>query len=86
MELRNLDIHLVFAITLGIDAWWYLSNNNSYLIGKEHPMTWDTYHSKEDMEEYLDYLVNKYPDRISIETIGYSYEGRIMRVAKVNFL
>ena len=49
-------------------------------------MTWDTYHSKEDMEEYLDYLVNKYPDRISIETIGYSYEGRIMRVAKVNFL
>ena len=49
-------------------------------------MTWDTYHSKEDMEEYLDYLVNKYPDRVSIETIGYSYEGRIMRVAKVNCL
>ena len=49
-------------------------------------MTWDTYHSKEDMEEYLDYLVNKYPDRVSIETIGYSYEGRIMRVAKVIFL
>ena len=46
-------------------------------------MTWDTYHSKEDMEEYLDYLVSKYPDRISIETIGYSFEGRIMRVAKV---
>ena len=49
-------------------------------------MTWDTYHSKEDMEEYLDYLVSKYPDRISIETIGYSFEGRIMRVAKVNFV
>ena len=49
-------------------------------------MTWDTYHSKEDMEEYLDYLVSKYPDRISIETIGYSFEGRIMRVAKVNFI
>ena len=55
-------------------------------LGKEHPMTWDTYHSKEDMEEYLDYLVSKYPDRISIETIGYSFEGRIMRVAKVNFV
>ena len=49
-------------------------------------MTWDTYHSKEDMEEYLDYLVSKYPDRISIETIGYSFEGRIMRVAKVEFM
>ena len=54
------------------------------MIGKDHhPMTWDEYHSKEDMEEYLDYLVNNYPDRLSIETIGYSFEGRSMRVAKV---
>ena len=56
------------------------------MIGKnQHPMTWDMYHSKEDMEEYLDYLVYNYPDRVSIENIGYSFEGRSMRVAKVIF-
>ena len=48
-------------------------------------MTWDKYHSKEDMEEYLDYLANKYPELVSIEFIGKSFEGREMRVAKVNF-
>ena len=55
-------------------------------LGREHPMTWDTYHSKEDMEEYLDFLKTKYPDKVSIETIGVSYEGREMRIAKVNFI
>ena len=79
------QIYLDFAITLVRNILYY-SNNISYLIGKEHPMTWDTYHSKDDMEEYLDYLVHMYPDRVSIETIGYSYEGRIMRVAKVNII
>ena len=46
-------------------------------------MTWDQYHSKEDMDTYLDYLVNTYPDMVSIDLIGRSYEGREMRVVKV---
>ena len=48
-------------------------------------MTWDKYHSKECMEEYLDFLQNQYPHIVSIESIGKSYEGREMRVAKVVF-
>ena len=46
-------------------------------------MTWDRYHSKEDMEAYMDYLEDTYPDKISIVVIGKSYEGRDMRVLKV---
>ena len=49
-------------------------------------MTWDVYHSQEDMEEYLDFLESNYPNKVVIETIGTSYEGRRMRVAKVIFL
>ena len=47
-----------------------------------HTMTWDSYHSLEDMYSYLDYLENKY-DYIRTEVIGKSYEGRDMRVLKV---
>jgi len=48
----------------------------------EHSMTWTEYHPKEDMESYLDYLASTY-DFVTLETIGQSYEGTDMRVAKV---
>ena len=52
----------------------------------KHSMTWTEYHSKEDMETYLDYLAETY-DFVTLETIGESFEGETMRVAKVrNFL
>ena len=46
-------------------------------------MTWTEYHPKEDMESYLDYLASTY-DFVTLETIGQSYEGTDMRVAKVS--
>ena len=46
-------------------------------------MTWTEYHSKEDMETYLDYLDTTF-DFVTLETIGESYEGTTMRVAKVS--
>ena len=46
-------------------------------------MTWTEYHPKEDMESYLDYLASTY-DFVTLETIGQSYEGIDMRVAKVS--
>merc|ERR1712226_641931 len=36
-----------------------------------------------DMEAYMDYLVETYPDLVSIDEIGTSYEGRKMRVLKI---
>ena len=47
-----------------------------------HTMTWDSYHSLEDMYSYLDYLETTY-DFVSTEVIGQSYEERDMRLAKV---
>ena len=46
-------------------------------------MTWTEYHCKADMESYLDYLALTY-DFVTLETIGQSYEGIDMRVAKVS--
>merc|ERR1712126_92820 len=47
-----------------------------------HSMTWDKYHSLEDMYSYLDYLEETY-DYVSTESIGKTFEGRDMRVASV---
>lgn len=48
----------------------------------KHAMTWDDYHTLEDMYTYLDYLEETF-DFVSTEVIGQSYEGRDMRVVKV---
>ena len=48
----------------------------------KHAMTWDDYHTLEDMYTYLDYLEETF-DFVSTEVIGQSFEGRDMRVVKV---
>ncbi|XP_023341572.1 carboxypeptidase B [Eurytemora carolleeae] len=45
-------------------------------------MTWDEYHTLDDMYSYLDYLEATY-DFVSTESIGSTSEGRDMRVAKI---
>ena len=57
--------------------------NKGARISTDHPMDWTSYHSQEDMEVYMDYLVEKYPDLVSTEVIGKSYEGRTMRVLRI---
>ena len=47
-------------------------------------MTWTKYHEQDDIESYLDYLANTY-DFVELEEIGVSYEGRPMRVVKVQY-
>lgn len=36
------------------------------------------------MYQYLDYLENQYPDKVTIEDIGKSSENRTLRVVKVS--
>ena len=45
-------------------------------------MTWTEYHSKEDIDSFMNYLADKY-DFVELEYIGESHEGRPMRVVKV---
>ena len=45
-------------------------------------MDWEEYHSLEDMYSYLDYLQANY-EFVTTESIGSSFEGQDMRVAKV---
>jgi len=48
----------------------------------KHAMTWDEYHTLEDIYSYYDYLEQTF-DFVSTEIIGQSYEGRDLRVVKV---
>ena len=45
-------------------------------------MTWDEYHTLDDMYTYLDYLEQEF-DFVKTESIGKSGEGRDMRVVSV---
>ena len=45
-------------------------------------MTWTEYHSKEDIDSFMNYLADRY-DFVELEYIGESHEGRPMRVVKV---
>jgi len=47
-----------------------------------HAMTWDEYHTLDDMYTYLDYLEQEF-DFVKTESIGKSGEGRDMRVVSV---
>merc|ERR1719317_1272114 len=46
-----------------------------------HSMDWTSYHPIEDIHSYLDYLEDNY-DIVSTESIGESYEGSDMRIAR----
>ena len=48
----------------------------------DHAMTWDEYHTLDDMYTFLDYLEATY-DFVSTESIGSTTEGRDMRVVKI---
>jgi len=44
-------------------------------------MEWTSYHRLDDIYGYLDYLADTYPDVCSVQTIGYSIEGRPLKVS-----
>lgn len=59
------------------------SDDSRIAPNANHPMTWTAYHSTDDINAYLDYLQATYPDLVSLESIGKSYEGADMRVVKI---
>ncbi|CAH1402249.1 unnamed protein product [Nezara viridula] len=44
----------------------------------------DNYHRLGEIYNWMDYLSKKYPQLVSVETIGYSYERRPIKVAKIS--
>jgi len=51
-------------------------------VKQGHSMDWTSYHPLEDMYSYLNYLRDTY-DFVTLETIGQSYAGTDMTIAKV---
>ena len=52
-------------------------------IGGGEIMTWTEYHPLEIIDAYMNYLTKTFPDWVSTEVIGNSYERRSMHVLKV---
>lgn len=48
-------------------------------------MTWKQYHRLEDIHGFLDYLATTYPAKISVRSIGKSFEGRDLKVCYFTF-
>ncbi|EFN75265.1 carboxypeptidase B [Harpegnathos saltator] len=51
---------------------------------KGHKMEWTSYHRLKDIHDFLDYLEETYPDICSVTTIGYSIEGRLLKVLRIS--
>ncbi|XP_025269058.1 carboxypeptidase B [Camponotus floridanus] len=49
-----------------------------------HSMTWKRYHRYGDIVRYLEYLAFRYPNMLELITIGHSYEGQPIKMAKVS--
>ncbi|XP_070517045.1 carboxypeptidase B isoform X2 [Cardiocondyla obscurior] len=49
-----------------------------------HRMEWSSYHRLDDILGYLDYLAETYPDVCSVQTIGKSVEGRLLKVLRIS--
>ncbi|XP_047735826.1 carboxypeptidase B [Hyalella azteca] len=64
--------------TENVNEGFLLDNRNG------HPMSWESYHSFEDMETYMYYLEQTYPDYVTVLNIGSSFEGRDLLVVKVS--
>lgn len=40
------------------------ASDSKIAANPEHPMTWDSYHSLQDIDAYLNYLEKSYPDLV----------------------
>ncbi|KAK9885358.1 hypothetical protein WA026_010854 [Henosepilachna vigintioctopunctata] len=49
-----------------------------------HRLTWQAYHRLNDINGYLDYLAETYPELCSVSTIGSSVQGRPIKLLKIS--
>jgi hypothetical protein len=46
-------------------------------------MSWDSYHRLDTIYTWMDSLAKQYPQKLRIQTIGQSVEGRDIKVARI---
>lgn len=62
-----------------------MHSNFSYinLLILGHNLTFERYHTINDIYKYIDYISQEYPDLVEIETIGKSHEGVPLKVIRI---
>lgn len=48
------------------------------------PMTWQAYHRLADIHKYLDFMAKNNPDLVSTQIIGYSRDGRPLKIVRIS--
>ena len=48
-------------------------------------MDWNDYHTLDEIYTWLDEISKRYPDIVTPFTIGYSYEGRLIKGIKISY-
>ena len=61
----------------------HLIESNEF--SNETEFGWKSYHSLEEMYDWLDSLPKKYPDVVEILNAGSTYEGRVMKGVKISY-
>lgn len=65
---------------------------SSSLIDAEQPkrrsssiLDWEDFHTLDEINEWIDLIVERYPDVVTPFNIGYSYEGRLIKGLKISY-
>lgn len=61
-----------------------LINNENPARSKRNGFGWDSYHTLDEMYDWIDGLVEKHGEILSVEQVGDSYEGREVRAVKLS--
>lgn len=80
-KVRNLSTKLVFLFPLSfrlIDAETPKQQLRTTAFG------WESYHTLDEINAWIDDLLTTYPDILSAHHVGYSYENREIRAIKLS--
>lgn len=81
----ELRVKLVFAILMGTFNFRLIENEQPQKQRKDDDvMEWKEYHRLETIYEWLDTIKAVFPEFVTIETIGESYERRPIKLVKLS--
>lgn len=83
-DFEELGSQLQLNMKLKIENVQQLINNENPPRSKRNGFGWDSYHTLDEMYEWIDGMVAQYSDILSVETVGQSYEGREVRAVKLS--
>ncbi|KAL9706931.1 hypothetical protein quinque_010449 [Culex quinquefasciatus] len=83
-DFEELGSQMQISFKLKIENVQKLINNENPARSKRNGFGWDSYHTLDEMYDWIDGLVEKHGEILSVEQVGDSYEGREVRAVKLS--